>query len=406
MDPEQFDELVSQVGKVALSMSDSGHCADLLARLNQLRSWVEACTLAVTRRLDQLAKESPGIFPEQIVAEATRVSLTQALRPFRRAEAVELLPEFGAALTAGIVNVDHVDVLAKSIAGLDTETKGRLVDRDGFLTEIASRTTSAEFGRTVRAEIRRAQTDDGIARLERQRRNTRLRTWIDHETGMWCLRGEFDPESGALLDNRLRNTLEALFHDATPTTCPTDPLGKQDHLRALALIELTAGKRVGRAAAIDISILVDAKTLAEGLHEHSVIDCGLPIELPVETIRRMACCADVTPIIVGADGVRLELGRTTRLASREQRRALRAMYRGCAVPGCCVAWDYVVIHHLKYFRNAGPTDISNLLPLCVKHHHLVHEGGWKLGLDWARNLTIARPDGTTMTTGPPKALAA
>ena len=124
------------------------------------------------------------------------------------------------------------------------------------------------------------------------------------------------------------------------------------------------------------------------------------------TLRRMACCAEITPIIVGADGVHLELGRTTRLASREQRRALRAMYRGCAIPGCCVAWDYVVIHHVTWFRNFGPTDIANLLPLCHKHHHLAHEGGWQLTLDPTRNLTITKPDNTQMTTGPPTVLAA
>lgn len=120
----------------------------------------------------------------------------------------------------------------------------------------------------------------------------------------------------------------------------------------------------------------------------------------------MACSADITPIIVGADGVHLELQQTTRLANRHQRRALRAMYRGCAIPGCCVAWDYVVIHHLTYFRNGGPTDIANLVPLCNKHHHLAHEGGWRLTLDAIRNLTITRPDGTRMTTGPPQVLAA
>ena len=96
------------------------------------------------------------------------------------------------------------------------------------------------------------------------------------------------------------------------------------------------------------------------IHDGTVIDCGLPIELPIETIRRMACVAEITPIIVGADGVTLYLGQTTRLANRAQRRALRAMYRGCAVPGCSVAWDYVIIHHLKYFSHGGPTDIENL----------------------------------------------
>ena len=169
---------------------------------------------------------------------------------------------------------------------------------------------------------------------------------------------------------------------------------------------MTSGNNSGRAGSIDLSVLIDATTLLEGVHQHSVIDCGLGIELPVETLRRMACCAEITPIIVGADGVHLELGRTTRLANRAQRRALRAMYRGCAIPGCCVGWDYVVIHHLHWYRNGGPTDISNLLPLCSKHHHLAHEGRWQLTLDPARNLTILRPDGTRMTTGPPTVLAA
>lgn len=412
MDPEQYSELVKQIDGRDLAVSDSTQCAALLAQLNSLRSWLESRMLAVTRRLDQLATESPGIFPEQIVADATRVTLTQAMQPFRRAKAVELLPQFGAALADGAVNVDHVDVLARSVAGLDHATRQRLAERDDYLAEVATRTTSTEFGRTVRAEIRRVQADDGIARLERQRRDTRLRTWIDHETGMWCLRGEFDPETGGILEKRLNDALEALFHDATPDTCPADLMQKQHHLRALALFALTAQPRSGkggvrRSAAIDMSILIDAKTLLDGaLYPGSVVDCGLGIELPVETIRRMACCADITPIIVGADGVRLELQRTTRLANRAQRRALRAMYRGCAVPGCCVAFDYVVIHHLKYFRSGGATNIDNLLPLCSKHHHLVHEGGWLFTLGADRTLVITRPDGTCMTTGPPKALAA
>ena len=407
MDPDEYAELLKQTTATQLSVSDSAQCAALLGQLNGLRSWVESRSLAVTARLNELAVETPGIFPEQIVADATRVSLSQATQPFRRADAVDLLPGFGAALSTGTINVDHIDVLARSVTGLDQHTRQRLASRDEFLTEVATRTTSGEFARTLRAEIRRAQTDDGIATLQRQRRNTRLRTWVDRETGMWCLRGEFDPETGAIFETRLNNALEALFHDNTPDTCPTDPIAKQHHLRALALFSLTGGTTTRTTGTIDMSILLDATTLIDGaVHAHSVIDCGLGIDLPVETIRRMACSADITPIIVGADGVHLELQQTTRLANRHQRRALRAMYRGCAIPGCCVAWDYVVIHHLTYFRNGGPTDIANLVPLCNKHHHLAHEGGWRLTLDAIRNLTITRPDGTRMTTGPPQVLAA
>ena len=45
-----------------------------------------------------LAAESPAIFPEHVVAESTRVSLGQALEPFKRASTIEAFPCFGDAL--------------------------------------------------------------------------------------------------------------------------------------------------------------------------------------------------------------------------------------------------------------------------------------------------------------------
>jgi hypothetical protein len=222
---------------------------------------------------------------------------------------------------------------------------------------------------------------------------------------MWCLRGEFDPETGVVLDGRLRTTVEALFRDCTPDTCPGDPLLKQQHLRALALVALTAGKPgrgLGRAR-VDVSLLIDIDTLVNGEHDGSVIDLGVPVELPVETLRRMACCAEViVPVIVAADHTSLYLGRQSRVANREQRRALRVIYRGCAIPGCQARFADCDIHHLRWFRRFGLTDIDNLLPLCHRHHHRVHEGGWHLALDTRRNLTITYPDGNIQTTGPPK----
>jgi hypothetical protein len=175
---------------------------------------------------------------------------------------------------------------------------------------------------------------------------------------------------------------------------------KQQHLRALALVALSEGR--GGRGRTEVSILIDAETLLHGEHDQSIIDCGLDIDLPVETIRRMVCCAEViVPIITAANGISLHLGRDTRIANRAQRRALRAMYRGCAIPGCSVTWNQVAVHHVQWYRHGGPTNIDNLLPLCIKHHHLAHEGGWKLALDTRRNLTITYPDGQIEATGPP-----
>ncbi len=93
------------------------------------------------------------------------------------------------------------------------------------------------------------------------------------------------------------------------------------------------------------------------------------------------------------------------LATRAQRRALRAMFHGCWIPGCDVPFDNCTIHHLWWWEHLGPTDLTNLRPTCSRHHHDLHEGGWKVPADgWAA--VITRPDGTQMHTGPPAAHAA
>ena len=43
---------------------------------------------------------------------------------------------------------------------------------------------------------------------------------------------------------------------------------------------------------------------------------------------------------------------------------------------------------------SGPTDLANLIPLCSRHHHVVHEGGWHLTLHPDRTIALRRPDGT------------
>jgi hypothetical protein len=378
----------------------------VLADVRQVRCWLDSVEVAAARRLGELADLSPSMFPEQVAAEAGRITVPEAAKAFDRARTTAAMPEMGAALTDGQTSGGHVDVVTRAFRELTGPQRDQLSSRGDVIGLAATVLPRDEFARTVRAEVRRIRTDDGVDKLQQQRRNTSLRTWTDRDTGMWCMRGEFDPETGALLAGRLRNAVETLFHAHQPETCPTDPLLKQQHLMALALDALTKGtpptgsgtRSTGR---IDMSVLIDVETLLNGEHEHSIIDFGLDVDLPIATLRRWACLADITPIIVGADGVSLYLGRDRRTANRAQRRALRAMYRCCAVPGCRVAFDNCQIHHVRWYRNLGATDIENLVPVCNKHHHLIHEGGWDVALDARRNLTIRFPDGSVMTTGPP-----
>ena len=67
------------------------------------------------------------------------------------------------------------------------------------------------------------------------------------------------------------------------------------------------------------------------------------------------------------------------------------MHETCAVPHCGVRVKHCVPHHIDWWENGGGTDLHNLVPLCSRHHHKVHEGGWTLTMDESRKVTLVRP---------------
>ena len=75
------------------------------------------------------------------------------------------------------------------------------------------------------------------------------------------------------------------------------------------------------------------------------------------------------------------------------------MYRTCAHPSCTVPFDSCRIHHVIYWERGGLSDLDNMIPLCERHHHLVHEGGWTLQLFPDRRTTWRTPDGTVWFDG-------
>lgn len=95
-------------------------------------------------------------------------------------------------------------------------------------------------------------------------------------------------------------------------------------------------------------------------------------------LRRLLCDACVTPVVLGGDGVPLDLGRTRRTASPAQRAALAARDGGCAHPGCAKTPSWCSAHHIVHWVDGGPTDLDNLVLLCLQHHTMVHQSGWTI----------------------------
>jgi hypothetical protein len=402
--------VVEQVQQVAAVRADEAagraELESALRTVGRLQAWLAGTKAGLTTKL--AAQVS---FPEQTLAECTRGTTRDAIKDKERADTLAATPGLAAALDDAKVTAGHVDALTRATRNLEGGQRDELRDRveHGGLLDVAAVATVEEWRRRLAREVNAIRRDDGIDRLERQRRAARLRSWIDAE-GMWCISGRFDPVTGVRLAARLDAAVEALFADATPDTCPSDPIDKQHHLHALALAGLLTGAGAGgRPGRPEFVVVVDTSQ-PDGAGG-SVVDWGLPVEIPGRVLAELAGDGDVHAVVV-RNGIvlhapgGLDLGRTTRLANRAQRRALRALYAGCAIPGCAVRFDRCKIHHIVWWRNGGRTDLENLLPVCAHHHSKIHDDHWDISLGPNRELTLRFPDGTIRCTGPPTRRAA
>jgi hypothetical protein len=396
--------VVERLERLEPSTLDVGAVAAGLRDLSRLKGFVATLEVAFARRADELAATGSGAPADELLGSATHCSRQEATRTARRAETLADLPAVSAQLGAGRIGTEHADVLAAVTRRLDDDDRDTLVSLDDELARTAAASTPAQFRRHVERICDQLAADRGLERTERQRNATTLAKGIDHHTGMYWLRAEFHPEAGA----RLFRAIDAETAALATQTGRADSIDR-NRLAADALVELaTAANRTRRPGRAEILTLVDLATITDGLHPDSVceLDDGTP--LPVATIRRLACDAHIIPVVLGGDGVVLDVGRSRRLATIDQRRALRAMYRTCGIGDCDIPFDRCEIHHLdEWDAHHGHTDLDRLLPACSRHHHLVHEGGWQLHLDpTTRELFITLPDGTIHSRTRPHPVAA
>jgi hypothetical protein len=396
-------QLLGSVETLDIAGLDAAGVEIALRVVARVRGHLDLLTSALVARADALASTGQSADGDSVLRTSGRLSGREARAVGSRSRTLAAQPALAAALTAGDVSAGHVDAIAAAASKLSAEQQTELTDQSETLTEVASMMPVDLFERYMRNIADELRADDGLSERERQRRATRLRRWRNKATGMCHLSGQFDPETGARLFSAIEAEANALRKqaDAGPVGSPdTEPLDdEQIEAQALAnlLLETSRSKRPGHT---EVVVLVDLDTLLHGVHAHTVCETSDGAGLAVASMRRLLCDAAILPAVLGGDGQVLDLGREERHANRAQRRALRAQYRTCGFPDCDVSFDWCEIHHVLAFERGGPTDWANLIPLCSRHHHLVHEGRWRLTLSPSRTVSVWRPDGELYTRRP------
>jgi hypothetical protein len=118
-----------------------------------------------------------------------------------------------------------------------------------------------------------------------------------------------------------------------------------------------------------ISVVMSADDLLDRAMGRGLLADGT--ELSPGELRRLACGAELVPVVLGTESTVLDVGYAHRLAPWHVRHAVGLRDGMCAFPGCTAPLEHCDIHHIVPGQEGGPTNVSNLVASCRSHHGLI-----------------------------------
>ena len=391
-----FTETVEQVDEGLAQLLETVRAGELTAaRLKDLvtasRSWEAKVTALQTDAARLIAQqESHGDGGASVLRDQAGKSKSQARRSLGTAEVLDEMPGLRSAVDSGKVALANAERLADAAQ----RTAPEVVDSASDLLALAKELPPDQFAREASAWTQRHQSDHGHGDWLEKRRQRYLRTWRQKD-GSVRLDGLLDPEVGTRICNRLQGAAEELRRQDQKTARANsedsvagggsgggEGLRSWDQLRADALDLLTSGDAEGPKAGggsggrpkAEIIAVADIGVLTG---ENPAGRCEIPGAGPVPpaVLERIACDAQFTGVIF-ADGKPLYHGSTVRTATGAQWRMLIARDRGCV--GCGAPPEQCQAHHIVPYARCRRTDIDNLVLVCWRCHHNIHDHHWRV----------------------------
>lgn len=285
------------------------------------------------------------------------IDMNTARERVRVAHALGHLPKIDARFASGALSYSKVRAMTR----IADETN------EDYLLSIAKHGTAHHVEKLV-SKFRRVKRLRDVEAANTAHDNRQLHCHYDSE-GCLVIKGRFPAEQGALVIKALEMAAEKRFADEENEPEPI-AARRADALAEVAEIYMNS-EPVPNATGdrYQVVVHVSAETSAECPH----IEDGPHVS--AETSRRIGCDCSLLAIREDEDGQPLSIGRKTRSIPPAMRRALRIRDGGCKFPGCTHD-KFVDGHHIRHWADGGATNLDNLVLLCRRHHHLVHEGGF------------------------------
>jgi len=327
---------------------------------------------------------------------ACGLSRRTAVDQVRVARTLAGFPRLVAAMSAGRVSYSHVRAISR-------------IARPGEDQLVADLIMVAEHGTVGHLEtiVRGLRTveDNQNAPVPAEQYSA----WSWTTESQWRLSARLDPERGAVV----QKTVE--------TIARTEGISHADALVRMAEIALTAVNdsdarhdlRGDEHAAVVIHLDADlipaedpeataprsaertrpARSAERTPRPYARIANGPG--LPDRVVKRLLCSGRIRTA-VHKDGNLWDLGRSHRVVTERQFRALLIRDHGhCTHPGCQTTRG-LQAHHVRHWLYGGRTDLANLVLLCQAHHLAHHDGEFTITPRNGGRFQFTRNDGSEL----------
>jgi len=369
---------LDEVFDASLWSMPAAELSRLVVALEKMSRRVDAAKLIVLAQADasQVAAQTGAVSTAKWLQQVADVPIWAGKARLRLHADLADRDTTRAAFRAGDITQDAATAVAAAMTSLPAAVPAAL---SGDIEQLLVDTARDEGTRAVvhrAAEIGHRFAPEVLEADEQAGRDNRFLTLTLRHDGTLAIRGLLDKEGGA-------QALAVLSPLAAPDPASADGIpdlrtGGQRYADALTRIcqQATTTPDV-RGERPHVLVLTDLDDLQAKIGAApGYLDTGVPISIPA--VRKVACDANIIPILMGSDGQPLDIGRTTRTIPTGIRRALTARDQGCAFPGCDRPPSWCDAHHLIFWADGGHTALCNLCLLCNHHHDTVHHDGWDI----------------------------
>ena len=382
-----MDEALKDVAGVDPLFMQTPDKQSALTALTQVASRVEELRLRVLAGAEDVAVDAATRDVAAWLAHTAHLDGASTRRDLRLARALDVRWHLVAAgLAEGRVNRAQADVVVAALHelpdDLDPEIVGRAEERLVELCATFGPRQLRILGRRVLDVVAPDVADDEERKaLERDEAQAATRSFLTTRR-----RGDGTTDVRIRLSDaaagRLLTYLEAFTSPRRTPGAGGERAGETVHDRRpydqrlghafVAFLESVDPKRMPLHGgdATTVVVTIDLDDLVEGL------GIGLIGDEPItaEHVRRLACTASVIPAVLGGEGEILDLGRSRRLFSPAQRKAMAVRDRRCRAEGCDIPAAWCEAHHVTHpWSRGGLTDLADGVLLCSWHHHRAHD---------------------------------